>query len=56
MPVFHWRVPVINSLATAARINHGTGVAVVTVQALVALNTSYPDDRVVDPVSRGDPR
>jgi hypothetical protein len=41
---------------TAAGINHCTGIAVVSVQALVALNASYPDNRVVNPVSRCDPR
>jgi hypothetical protein len=53
MPVFHCRVPVINSLAPAAAVNDSACVAIIAVQALVPSGSGadHPDDRVTGSIS-----
>ena len=42
-------------VSAAAGVNHGTGLAVVGVQALVAFNAGYPHNHVIGSVSSCDP-
>ena len=55
MPLFHLRVPVINSLVPTAGINHGTGVTIIAVQPVVPLRANHPYDRVISSISGCNP-
>ncbi len=55
MPLFHLRVPVINSFGAAASKNDVASVAIVAVQPIIPLGTNHPNDRVIGTTGRGNP-